>query len=115
MIKFISTPTPDLVQGSVNGSSGPYQSGAVYWDGNAQKYKVIDANGGAQDMYEMSVQVEAGHKLKEMISWYERKKAEEAQIETLLKDYPNLAEAKKEFDVLYNILKDRNNERNNPV
>lgn len=106
MIKYISTPSPDLVQGNVNGTSGPYVNGAVYWDGNAQKFKVVDANGGAQDMYGMSVSVEAGYKLKEMVAWYEMKKIEEAQLAVLLKEYPNLAEAKKEFDVLYNIVKE---------
>jgi len=107
MIKYIGTPNPDLVVASLNGSTGPYSSGAVYWDGNQQKFKVIDSSGGAQDMYGQSASVEAGHKLKEMLAWYETKRTEEAQLERLLKEYPNLAEAKQEFDILYNIVKER--------
>lgn len=107
MIKYISTPNPELVMASLNGNSGPYNSGAVYWDGNQQKFKVIDSNGGAQDMYGQSASVEAGQKLKEMLAWYETKRTDEAQLERLLKEYPNLAEAKREFDILYNIVKER--------
>jgi len=42
-----------------------------------------------------------------MIVWFEKMRAEEEAIKELCKQYPNLAEAKKEFDVLYNIVKEQ--------
>jgi hypothetical protein len=77
------------------------------WDGNAQKFKVMDGNGNSQEMYGVTATVEAGFKLKEMLSWYEQKRMEELQIKELCKKYPNLDEARKEFEILYNIVKDQ--------
>ena len=103
MIKYITS--LDLAV-STNGNSGPYSSGAVYWDGNAQKFKVIDASGGAQDMYGASVNIELNAQFHEIQSWVLKKQAEERELEKLCKEYPNLAEAKKEFDMLYKLVKE---------
>jgi hypothetical protein len=51
--------------------------------------------------------INVGPKLREMLTWYESKKLEEQSIKDLCKEYPNLAEAKKEFDTLYNIVKEQ--------
>ena len=106
MIKYISTPNPELLQSNGGGNSGPYHSGHVMWDGNGQKFKVIDSNGTTQDMYGASVSIEAGYKLKEMVAWYEQKRLEEDRIKELCKQYPNLDEARKEFEIIYNIVKE---------
>jgi hypothetical protein len=54
-----------------------------------------------------SANINVGPKLREMITWFEKMKAEEEAIKELCNKYPNLAEAKKEFDVLYNIVKEQ--------
>ncbi len=103
MIKYISS--PDLTV-NISGNSGPYSSGAVYWDGNAQKFKVIDSAGGSQDMYGASASIELGSQFKEIQAWVLKKQAEERELERLCKEYPNLSEAKKEFDTIYKLVKD---------
>lgn len=107
MLKYINSPNPELIQVTSNSQTGPYHSGHVMWDGNQQKFKVIDGNGNSQDMYGSSGVIEAGYKLKEMYAWYEQKRFEEEKIKELCKQYPNLEEARKEFEILYNIVKDR--------
>lgn len=103
MIKHISS--PDLLV-SVSGTSGPYRSGAVYWDGNNQKFKVVDPNGGTEDFYGATATIEAGSLFQEMRTWYLKKVAEERELEQLCKEYPNLAEARKEFEMLKQLVKD---------
>jgi hypothetical protein len=99
--------TPDLLLESTgNGQSGPYHSGHVMWDGNAQRFKVMDNHGQSQDMYSNSVTIQAGYRLKEVVRWAEQKMFEEKQLQALCKEYPNLADAKQEFDVIYNIVKE---------
>lgn len=106
MIKFITTPNPNLLQSTVSGNSGPYHSGAIYWDGSQQKFKVIDGQGQTQDMYGATASIEPGFDLKEMHAWWLEKKAEEANIKALCEKYPNLAEARQEYEILYKLVKD---------
>ena len=103
MIKYISS--PDLVV-SISGQAGPYSSGAVYWDGGAQKFKVIDSNGGSQDFYGATVTIEAGAQFRDIRDWVMRKQAEEYELAQLCKEYPNLEEARKEFEMLKQLVKE---------
>ena len=103
MIKYISS--PDL-QVSISGQNGPYRSGAVYWDGSAQKFKVMDANGGSEDFYGATVTIDAGQQFRDIQSWVIKKQAEERELEKLCKEYPNLEEARKEFEMLKQLVKE---------
>jgi hypothetical protein len=106
MIDYIVCSDPTILDVS-SYNNGPYTSGAIYWDANGRQFKVIDANGNAQTMPAGTANINVGTKLREMLTWYESKKLEEQIIKDLCKEYPNLAEAKKEFDTLYNIVKEQ--------
>jgi len=106
MIDYINSIDPGILEVSTF-NNGPYASGALYWDANSRQYKVVDANGSAQTIPQGSANINVGPKLREMIVWFEKMRAEEEAIKELCKQYPNLAEAKKEFDVLYNIVKEQ--------
>lgn len=105
MIDYIICSDPSVLEVSTY-NNGPYTSGAIYWDANSRQFKVVDANGNSQTISSGTANINVGTKLREMITWYEQKRLEEQQIAELCKQYPNLAEAKKEFDVLFNIVKE---------
>jgi hypothetical protein len=94
------------MQVTVSGQPGPYHSGHVMWDGNAQKFKVVDNHGVSQDMYGATVNISNGAMFQEMQTWYFQKRAEEAELKRLCAEYPNLEEARKEFEMLKQIVKD---------
>jgi hypothetical protein len=106
MIDYIVCSDPTILDVS-SYNNGPYTSGAIYWDANGRQFKVVDVSGNAQTMPAGTANINVGTKLREMLTWYESKKLEEQSIKDLCKEYPNLAEAKKEFDTLYNILKEQ--------
>jgi hypothetical protein len=106
MIDYIISTDPTILD-VTSYNNGPYTSGAVYWDSNNRQFKIVDPNGNAVSMPQGTANINVGSKLREMITWYEHKMLEEKQIAELCKQYPNLAEAKKEFDVLYNIVKEQ--------
>lgn len=103
MIRHIASPD---MQVTVSGQPGPYHSGHVMWDGNAQKFKVVDNHGVAQDMYGATVNISNGSMLLEMQHWYIQKRAEEAELKRLCAEYPNLEEARKEFEMLKQLVKE---------
>jgi hypothetical protein len=103
MIKHITS--PDL-QVSVSGAPGPYHSGHVMWDGNGQKFKVLDGQGNSQDMYGCTVSISAGAMFQEVYTWMVQKKAEEAELRRLCDQYPNLEQARQEFEMLKQLVKD---------
>jgi len=105
MINYIVCADPSILDISSH-NNGPYSSGAVYWDADGRQFKIIDSNGSAFPMPTGTAHINVGSKLKEMIVWFEQKRLEEQTVGELCKKYPNLAEAKKEFDVLYNLLKE---------
>jgi hypothetical protein len=76
------------------------------WDGNAQKFKVIDSHGVSQDMHGATVNISAGSVFQEMQSWYFQKRAEEAELKRLCDTYPNLEEARREFEMLKQLVKE---------
>jgi hypothetical protein len=106
MIKYIMGSDSSVIDASTMNSGSCYTSGAMYWDANQQQVKVIDSNGNSATLTAGSANINVGPKLREMLVWFEQKKFEEQQIAELCKQYPNLAEAKKEFDALYNIVKE---------
>lgn len=106
MIDNIISSDPDIIAVSYY-DNGAYTSGALYWDANTKQHKIVDVNGTASPVPNSLASVIVGSKLKEMIAWFELKRAEEQQVAELCKNYPNLAEAKREFDVLYNIVKEQ--------
>jgi len=103
MIRYIASTD---MQVTVSGQPGPYHSGHVMWDGNAQKFKVLDGNGNSQDMYGATVNISAGSMFQEMYAWYKKKRTEEAELEHLCQQYPNLEEARKEFEMIKQLVKD---------
>lgn len=106
MIDYIISSDPSIIEVS-SYNNRPYTSGALYWDSGAGQLKIVDASGNSQTVSPGTSNINVGYKLREMITWYEHKMLEEKQIAELCKQYPNLAEAKKEFDVLYNIVKEQ--------
>jgi len=103
MIKHINSRD---IQVSISGQPGPYHSGHVMWDGNGQKFKVIDGQGQAQDMYGVTVDISNGPMFQEMYSWYIQKRTEEAELDKLCKAYPNLEQARQEFEMLKQLVKE---------
>ncbi len=106
MIDYIVCSDPSVLEVS-SYNNGPYTSGAIYWDANSRQFKVVDVSGNAQTIPAGTANINVGPKLREMIVWFEQKKIEEQQIAQLCKEYPNLADAKREFDTLYNIVKEQ--------
>ena len=106
MLKNITSSYPNIIQ-TAGGSTPnvPQISGAVYWDGNRGQFKVMDSQGGSYDMHFANGTIGPGHELMEMIGWWRNKEIEEANLKNLCEQYPNLAEAKQEFDVLHKLLK----------
>jgi len=103
MIRHVASPD---MQVTVSGQPGPYHSGHVMWDGNAQKFRVVDNHGVSQDMYGATVNISAGSVFLEMQSWYMQKRAEEAELKRLCAEYPNLEEVRKEFEMLKQLVKE---------
>jgi hypothetical protein len=104
MIKSIFSPDSTISVG-LTGQGGPYHSGAVYWDGNAQKMLVINENGVRHDMHGQDAHIVAGSMLTHVMSWVYKKMAEEEELDKLCKAYPNLDDARKEFAVLHRLVK----------
>lgn len=103
MIKTIASADLEV---TISGQPGPYHSGHVMWDGNQQKFKVMDGQGNAQDMYGAQAFITMGNDWKVIKAWVSKKQSEEREIEALCQQYPNLAEAKREFDMIYKLVKD---------
>jgi hypothetical protein len=94
------------MQVTISGQPGPYHSGHVMWDGNGQKFKVVDNHGVAQDMYGATVNISGGSMVHEMYAWMIQKKTEEEELKRLCAEYPNLEEVRKEFEMLKQLIKD---------
>ena len=103
MIKSIASSDLEV---SISGQPGPYHSGHVMWDGNAQKFKVMDGNGHTQDMYGAQAYITMGNDWQLIKNWVFQKQAEERELAQLCKEYPNLEQARQEFDILYRLVKD---------
>lgn len=103
MIKNISS--TDL-QVSMTGQPGPYHSGHVMWDGNAQKFKVMDGNGATQDMYGAQAFITMGNDWQLIKNWVFLKQAEERELAQLCKEYPNLEQARQEFEMMKKLVQD---------
>ena len=105
MIKNISCPD-SIISVGMSGQGGPYHSGAVYWDGSAQKMLVINGDGVRHDMHGQEAHIIAGSMLTHIMSWVFKKMAEDEELDKLCKAYPTLDEARKEFAVLHRLVKD---------
>jgi hypothetical protein len=103
MIKNISSTDLEI---TMSGQSGPYHSGHVMWDGGAQKFKVMDGQGNSQDMYGAQAYITMGNDWQVIKNWVFKKQAEERELEQLCKEYPMLADARKEFEMLKQLVKD---------
>jgi hypothetical protein len=105
---FHATSSDQLIQISVRNNGGTYHSGAVYWDGNTQRLKVVDGNGNAQDMYGPTVEASGSPILWSVVQWATNKMEQERQLEELCKKFPNLADARREYEFMLNLVKDHN-------
>lgn len=103
MIKTIASADFDVV---LSGQPGPYHSGHVMWDGGEQKFRVMDGNGNSQEMYGGQAFITMGSDWQSIKSWVYKKMAEEADLKRLCAEYPNLEQARQEFDILYRLVKD---------
>ena len=118
VISWVMGSDSSIIDASKNGAGGPYTSGSVYWDANTNQFNVIDANGNKNAIPGETVNINVGPKLREMVVWYEYQRmkevAEATEIERLCNEFPNLKDAlddiekaRRDFKVLYNIVKDR--------
>lgn len=105
MIKSINS-IDGTITAIVSGQGGPYHSGAVFWDGSAQKMRVMNTDGVSQDMYGQDVHISGGPALMAVMSWAHKKMAEEADLDRICRAYPNLEDARREFDMLYRLVKE---------
>ncbi len=106
MIDYILSTDTNIINANAHNMSGCFTSGAVYWDSNTRQFKVVDQNGNSHPLGGATANISIGIKLREMIDWFEQKRFEEDQIKELCQKYPNLAEAKREFDSIYNLVKE---------
>jgi hypothetical protein len=118
MISWVMSSDSSIIDASKNSGSGPYSSGTVYWDANASSFNVIDSNGNKNMIPNETVDIKVGSKLREMVAWYELQRiienAQTAEIEQLCEQYPNLKDAlediekaRRDFKILYNLVKER--------
>jgi len=117
MIGWVMGSDSSIIDASKNGASGPYTSGAVYWDANTNQFNVIDSNGSKTSIPSETVNINVGPKLREMVVWYEaqrnKEEAQTAEFEKLCEAYPNLKDAlediekaRRDFKILYNLVKE---------
>jgi hypothetical protein len=118
MISWVMGADSSIIDASKNGGSGPYTSGAVYWDANTNQFNVIDSNGNKTNIPGETININVGPKLREMIVWYEtyriREEQQTRELEKLCEEFPNLKDAlgdiekaRKDFKILYNLVKEQ--------
>lgn len=105
MIKSILN-TDSMITAVASGQGGPYHSGAVFWDGSAQKMRVMNTDGISQDMYGQDVHISGGPALMTVMSWAYKKMAEEADLKRLCAEYPNLEQVRQEFEMMKQLVQD---------
>jgi hypothetical protein len=103
MIKTITSADFDV---AISGQPGPYHSGHVIWDGNAQKFKVLDNQGVSQDMHGAHAFITMGSDWQSVKVWVYTKMAEEADLKRLCAEYPNLEQARQEFEMMKQLVQD---------
>lgn len=103
MIKTIASTDLGI---TVSGQPGPYHSGYVMWDGSGQKFRVMDANGSSQDMHGAHVYITMGNDWQALKDWIFRKQAEERELAALCRQYPNLEQARQEFEIIKQLVQE---------
>lgn len=103
MIKSIASPDLEV---SISGAPGPYHSGHVMWDGSEQKFRVMDGNGNSQEMYGAHAHITMGNDWQVIRNWVFQKQAEERELAQLCKEYPNLEQARQEFEMMKQLVRD---------
>lgn len=103
MIKTIASADLGI---TISGQPGPYHSGLVVWDGAEQKFRVMDAKGNSQDMHGANVFITMGNEWQLIKNWVFQKQAEERQLAQLCKQYPNLEQARIEFEMIKQLVQD---------
>ncbi len=93
----------------VNQSQHPYNgpTGQVWWDGNTRSFKIVSGPGQSMDLGMDNVNLEFRPEVERILRWAERKMQEEDQLDQLCKKFPNLDEARREFEVLLALVKNR--------
>jgi hypothetical protein len=82
-------------------------TGQVWWDGSTQRLKVVTGPGQSMDLHSNSANIEFRPEVNRILEWAERKMQEEDQLDQLCKKFPNLEEARREFEVLLALVKNR--------
>ena len=93
----------------VNQSQSHYgaPTGAVWWDNNTQSFKVVTGPNQSMELGMDTVNVELRPDVERILRWAERKMMEEARLDQLCKQFPNLEEARREFEIMLALVKDR--------
>lgn len=91
----------------VESTNAFYISGALYWDANQRQFKIVDSAGNSSTVPVGYDTVTIGQRLQNIISWVEAKQQEEFEVKALCEQYPNLADAKREYDSLLNLIKNQ--------
>lgn len=82
-------------------------TGEVWWDSNTQRFKVVIGPGQSMDLQTNVANIEFRPEVARILEWAERKMKEEAQLDQLCQEYPNLDQARREYEVLLALLKNR--------
>jgi len=111
MIKNVFSSSVLLTVSPTQTSGQTYQSGSVYWDGNTQNMVVIKDDGSKYPLYGTDVYITSSTEIDPVVNWVRKKMKEDADLDKLCLEYPNLDEARKEFAVLHGLLKNQNEQR----
>lgn len=79
-------------------------AGAVRYNTENQCLEAYDGAAWVNLTSRVSVDLDEGARF--LLSWVERKQAEDQEIERLCAEYPNLAEARREFEILKKLVQD---------
>lgn len=81
-------------------------TGQVWWDSASNSFRVVTGPGQSHELGSGSINLELNPDIERVLQWASRKMQEEEQMDQLCKRYPNLEEARREFDALYAILRE---------
>lgn len=107
MIRINSTGSP-LLSTNQGGrtyvsNNGP-GSGIVRYNTQSQQLEVFDGQNWTQ--YYQDINLVLSQQIEYLLQWVDTKRAEDRELDRLCKEYPNLAEARQEFEILRRLVRD---------
>lgn len=108
MIRITSIGSPWLRIDQVSRSYIPGSgSGAetVRYNTGSQQFEVADGKGGWHTFYQ-DIDITLSDLANDLLQWASKKRSQEQELDRLCKEYPNLAEARHEFEILHRLVQD---------